>query len=123
MTTDRAPAPEEETMRFMFAIYHDEKEMEALPAAERQRLIDGSLEYDEELRQSGHYIVSDALQSARTARTIRVRDGKVSTTNGAFAETKEQIGGFFLIEARDLDEACDIASRFPPARVGVIEVR
>ena len=77
----------------------------------------------EEIRQSGHYIVSDALESSRTARTIRVHGGKVSTTDGPFAETKEQLGGFFLIEAKDIDEACEVASRFPPARVGIIEVR
>ena len=110
-------------MRFMFMIYHDEQEHEALPEAEMQGRVDGSLEYDEELRQRGHYIVSDALQPSRTARTIRVRGGKVSTTDGPFAETKEQLGGFFLIEAKDLDEACEIASRFPPAKIGVIEVR
>jgi hypothetical protein len=110
-------------MRFMFMIYHDEKELEALPQAERQRFVDRSLEYDDGLRQSGHYIVSDALQPSRTARTIRVRRSKVSTTDGPFAETKEQIGGFYLIEAKDLDEACEIASRFPPAKIGVIEVR
>jgi hypothetical protein len=110
-------------MRFMFMIYHDEKEVEALPDAEMQGFVDGSLEYDDELRQRGHYIVSDALQPSRTARTIRVRRDKVSTIDGPFAETKEQLGGFFLIEAKDLDEACEIASRFPPARIGVIEVR
>jgi hypothetical protein len=110
-------------MRFMFMIYHDETELEALPEAERQGLVDASREYDEELRPSGHYIVSDALQPSRTARTIRVRRGKVSTTDGPFAETKEQLGGFFLIEAKDLYEACEIASRFPPARIGVVEVR
>ena len=110
-------------MRFMFMIYHDEREMEALPKEEMQTLIDSALEYDEKIKQSGHYIVSDALQSSRTSRTIRVRGGKVSTTDGPFAETKEQLGGFFLIEARDLDEACEVASRFPPARMGVVEVR
>ena len=110
-------------MRFMFAIYHDEKELEALPEAEMQGLVDGALDYVEELHRSGHHIVSDALQPARAARIIRVRGGQVSTTDGAFAETKEQLGGFFLAEAKDLDEACEIASRFPPARVGVIEVR
>jgi hypothetical protein len=88
-----------------------------------QGLVDGALEYMEELRKSGHFIASDALQPSRTARTIRVRRGEVSTTDGPFAETKEQLGGFFLIEAKDLDEACEIASRFPPARIGVIEVR
>jgi hypothetical protein len=110
-------------MKFMFMIYHDENELDALPDKEMQGLVDSALDYDEELRRSGHYIVSNALQPARTARTIRVRGGKVSTTDGPFAETKEQLGGFFLIEARDLDEACEIASKFPPARVGIIEVR
>jgi hypothetical protein len=110
-------------MKFMFMIYHDENELDALPDKEMQGLVDSALDYDEELRRSGHYIVSNALQPARTARTIRVRGGKVSTTDGPFAETKEQLGGFFLIEAQDLDEACEIAARFPPARVGIIEVR
>ena len=110
-------------MKFMFMIYHDEDELDALPAGEMQTLVDSALDYDDEIRRSGHYIVSNALQSARTARTIRVRSGKVSTTDGPFAETKEQIGGFFLIEAKDMDEACAVASRFPPARIGIIEVR
>ena len=110
-------------MRFMFMIFHDEDAMNTLPGAEMQALVDGALEYDEAIKRSGHHIVSDALQRARTARTIRVRGGKVSTTDGPFAETKEQIGGFFLIEAKDMDEACAIASRFPPARIGTIEVR
>ena len=110
-------------MRFMFMIYHDEREMETLPKEEMQTLIDSALEYDEKIKQSGHYIVSNALQRARTARTIKVRGGKTAVTDGPFAETKEQLGGFFLIEARDLDEACEVASRFPPARMGVVEVR
>src|SRR5262245_31519165 len=110
-------------MRFMFAIYHDEKVLNALPESEMQTLIDSALDYTEELRRSGHYIASDALQRVRTARTIRVTGDRTYTTDGPFAETKEQLGGFFLIEARDMDEACKIASRFPPARVGVIEVR
>jgi hypothetical protein len=114
---------EEDAMKFMLMIYHDENELDTLPDKEMQGLVDSALDYDEELRRSGHYIVSNALQPARTARTIRVRGGKVSTTDGPFAETKEQLGGFFLIEARDLDEACEIASKFPPARVGIIEVR
>jgi hypothetical protein len=110
-------------MKFMFMIYHDEDVLDALPEEEMQTLIDSALDYDEELRDSGHYIVSNALQSARTARTIRVQGGKVSTTDGPFAETKEQLGGFFLIEAKDMDEACKVAARFPPARIGIIEVR
>ncbi len=110
-------------MKFMFLIYHDEKTLDALPDGEMQALVDAALGYDEELRRSGHYIVSNALQRARTGRTVRVRGGKATTTDGPFAETKEQLGGFFLIEARDIDEACAIASRFPPARLGNLEVR
>ena len=110
-------------MKFMFMIYHDENQLETLPEREMQTLIDSALDYDDEIRKSGHYIVSDALQPSRTARTIRVRGGKVSTTDGPFAETKEQLGGFFVIEAKDIDEACAVASRFPPARIGIIEVR
>ena len=110
-------------MKFMFMIYHDENVLNAMPEREMQALVDSAIEYAEEIRRSGHYIVSDALQRTRTARTIRVRAGKVSTTDGPFAETKEQLGGFFLIEAKDMDEACEVASRFPPARVGIIEVR
>ena len=110
-------------MKFMFMIYHDETVLDALPEGEMQALVDSALDYDEDIRRSGPYIVSNALQPARTARTIRVRGGKVSSTDGPFAETKEQLGGFFLIEARDIDEACAVASRFPPARLGIIEVR
>jgi hypothetical protein len=110
-------------MKFMFMIFHDEQTLDALPPGEMQSLVDGALDYMEDLRQSGHFIVSNALQRARTARTIRVRGSKVSTTDGPFAETKEQLGGFFLIEAKDMDEACAVAARFPPARIGTIEVR
>jgi hypothetical protein len=110
-------------MKFMFMIYHDENVLDALPEGEMQTLVDSALDYSEELRQSGHYIVSDALQRARTARTIRVGSGKIATTDGPFAETKEQLGGFYLIEAANLDEALQLAAKIPPARVGSIEVR
>ena len=110
-------------MKFMITIYHDENVLDAMPEKEMQALVDGAIEYAEEIRRNGHYIVSNALQRTQTARTIRVRAGNVSTIVGTFAETKEQLGGFFLIDAKDMDEACAIAARFPPARVGVIEVR
>ena len=110
-------------MKFMFAIHHDEKVLDAMPEKERQALVDSAIEYAEEIERSGHFIASDALQRKATARTIRLNGGKVSTTAGPFAETKEQLGGFFLIEAKDIDEACAIAAKFPPLRVGVIEVR
>jgi len=110
-------------MKYLFMIFHDEKTLDALPEREMQTLVDSALDYTEELRRSGHFLVSNALQRARTARTVRVRGGKATITDGPFAETKEQIGGFFLIEAKDMDEACVLASRFPPARVGTVEVR
>jgi hypothetical protein len=110
-------------MKFMFTIYHDENVLDAMPEKEMQALVDAAIEYAESLRRSGHYIVSNALQRTRTARTIRVRGGNVSTSAGPFAETKEQLGGFFVIEAKDMDEACALAAQFPPARVGTIEVR
>jgi hypothetical protein len=114
---------EENAMKFMFTIHHDEKVLDAMPEKEMQALVDSAIEYAEELRRNGHYVASNALQRPGTARTIRVQAGKVSTTIGPFAETKEQLGGFFVIEAKDMDEACSIAARFPPARVAVIEVR
>ena len=110
-------------MKFMFMIYHDEKVLDSMPDEEMRALVDSAIEYAEEIRRSGHYIASDALQQVRTARTVRIHGGKVSTTAGPFAETTEQLGGFFLIEAKDIDEACAVAARFPPARVGVIEIR
>ena len=110
-------------MKFLFMIFHDEKTLDALPEPQMQTLVDSALDYMDELRRSGHFIVSNALQRTRTARTVRIEGGKVFTTDGPFAETKEQLGGFFLIEAKDMDEACALASRFPPARVGIVEVR
>ncbi len=82
-----------------------------------------TLAYVEALRKSGRLIITEALQSARTAATVRVRNDKVSVTDGPFAETKEQLGGFFLIDAGDLNEAIQVASRWPSARLGSIEVR
>ncbi len=110
-------------MKFLVTIYHDEKVLDAIPEKEMQGLVDSAIEYAEDLRRSGHYIASNALQRTGTARTIRVSAGKVSTTVGPFAETTEQLGGFFLIDAGDIDEACAIAARFPPARVAIVEIR
>jgi hypothetical protein len=110
-------------MKFMFTIYHDEKVLDGMPATEMQTLVDSAIEYAEDLRRSGHFIASNALQAPRTARTVRVHAGKVTTTTSPFAETKEQLGGFFVIEAKDMDEACAIAAKFPGARVAVLEVR
>ena len=104
-------------------VYIEEKTLDALSTRERDALIDESLDYDEVLRKSGHYVAADALQSVQAATTIRIRNGKAFTTDGPFAETKEQLGGFILIEARDLNDAIRVASKIPPARLGCIEVR
>ncbi len=110
-------------MRYLCAVYLELKNMEMLSLAEGTTLDRDSIAYDEELRGGGHYIASDALQLANTARTLRVRNGKLSVTDGPFAETKEQLGGFILIEARDMDEAVELASKIPMAKHGSIEVR
>jgi hypothetical protein len=113
----------EESMKYLCLVYHEEATIEALPQDEYDAIVDDVLAYREELRQSGHYITSSPLQPVDMAMTIRVRNGQVSITDGPFAETKEQLGGFYLIEARDLNEAIRLAARMPPARLGSIEVR
>ncbi|HYB44393.1 MAG TPA: YciI family protein [Candidatus Methylomirabilis sp.] len=110
-------------MKYLCLVYIDEARFQALSESERQNLIDEALEYDEVLRKSGHYLTSNALQSVETSTTIRIRNGKVFTTDGPFAETKEQLGGFMLIEASDLNDAIRVASKIPPVRLGCIEVR
>ena len=110
-------------MKYLCLVYVNEMKLEALSEGQLQALIDESLDYDEVLRRGGHYIASDALQPVRTATTVRVQNGKALTNDGPFAETKEQLGGFILIEATDLDDAIQVASRIPPARLGCIEVR
>lgn len=110
-------------MRFLCAVYVEPKTMEMLSPAEGTALDRDSIAYDEELRRSGHYIASDALQHVTAARTLRVRNRKLSVIVGPFAETKEQLGGFILVEASDLDEAVELASQIPMAKHGSIEVR
>jgi hypothetical protein len=110
-------------MKYLCLVYHEEATIEALPPREYAAIMGEVLAYREELRRGGHYLASSPLQPVRSAATIRVRGGKVSITDGPFAETKEQLGGFYLIEARDLNEAIRLAARMPPARVGSIEVR
>jgi hypothetical protein len=110
-------------MRYLCLVYYDEKQLEALSEADYDALVDEALAYREVLRKSGHYIASDGLQSVETATTLRLRGGRVSATDGPFAETKEQLGGFMLIEAADLNDAIRVASKLPPLRLGCIEVR
>ncbi|MGI8689772.1 MAG: YciI family protein [Thermomicrobiales bacterium] len=110
-------------MKYLCLVYHEETKIDALPESEYNAIVNEVLDYREELRRGGHYITSSPLEYVQTATTIRVRGGKVSITDGPFAETKEQLGGFYLIEARDLNEAIRLAAKMPPARVGSIEVR
>ncbi|MCI0403817.1 MAG: YciI family protein [Acidobacteria bacterium] len=110
-------------MKYLCLVYLEEKKLNALSKSESEVLLEESLAYDDVLRKSGHYVVSDALQPVQTATTVRVQKDKVIVTDGPFAETKEQLGGFILINARDLDDAIQVASKIPVARLGSIEVR
>jgi hypothetical protein len=103
-------------MKYLCLVYLDEKKLDELPDED-------CVAYDIAVRKSGHCVASDALESVQTATTVRVRNGKLAVTDGPFAETKEQLTGFYLIEARDLNEAIQLASKIPAARVGSIEVR
>lgn len=103
-------------MKYLLLVYSEEKQLENI--ADRECMENG-----EQLKQDGYYIAAEALQPVHTATTVRVRHGKLSVTDGPFAETKEQLAGFYLLEARDLNEAIQLAARIPPARVGSIEIR
>jgi hypothetical protein len=103
-------------MKFVCLVYGEERAMQAIDDSECMANGDA-------LRRSGHYVAAESLQPIATAATVRVRDGKVAVTDGPFAEAKEVIGGFYLIDARDLQEAIQLAAKIPPARVGAIEVR
>ncbi len=110
-------------MKYLCLAYEEERKLNALSKSEWDSLREETLTYVDELRSSGRLISTEPLQSVRTAATVRVRGGKVSITDGPFAETKETLGGFFLINASDLNDAIQVASRWPSARLGSIEVR
>jgi hypothetical protein len=110
-------------MKYLCLAYEEERKLNELTLAEWHALRDEVLDYVRGLEESGHLLAATPLQSATTAAMVRVRDGAVSVTDGPFAETKEQLAGFYMVEARDLNEAVQIASRIPPARIGSVEVR
>jgi len=110
-------------MKYLCLAYEEESRLNSLSRNEWDLLRRETLDYVEELRQKGYLITAEPLQSVQTAATVRVRNGRLSVTDGPFAETKETLGGFFLVDARDLNEAIRIASRWPSARLGSIEVR
>lgn len=110
-------------MKYLCLIYIDEKKLEALPKSELDALMDETSAYNDMLQQSGRLISTAGLKPVQTATTVRMRKGKLSITDGPFAETKEVLGGFYLLEARDLNEAIQLASKSPSLAVGSVEVR
>jgi len=110
-------------MKYLCLIYDDEKKMGAMSKNEMDAFMGEYFSFTDGIRKSGHYLGGEALQPIQTATTVRIRNGKLSSTDGPFAETKEQLGGFYLIEARDLNDAIQVAARIPSARTGSVEVR
>lgn len=110
-------------MRYLLLIYGEESGWQDLSEEELTPILDEYWALDDALRESGSYLVSEPLQPTATATSVRVRDDKTVITDGPFAETKEQLGGFYMVEASDVDEAIAIAARIPAARTGTIEVR
>ncbi|SPP65055.1 YciI family protein [Nitrospira lenta] len=110
-------------MKYLCLIYIEEQILHALPSPERIALSDESMAYCDRLQKVGQLLAASPLHPVETATTVRVREGKASTTDGPFAETKEQLGGFLMLDVPDLNDAIRIASHFPAARYGSVEVR
>jgi hypothetical protein len=110
-------------MKYLCLAYEEEGKLNSLSQSDWDVLRKETLDYVDELKNNGHLIAAEPLQSVKTAATVRVRGGNASITDGPFAETKETLGGFFLINARDLNEAIQVATKWPSARIGSIEVR
>ncbi len=110
-------------MRYMLLIYDAESQWASMTEAQRGQMFQEYMAFTEGIKKSGHHVSSAPLQPVATATTVRVRNGKTASTDGPFAETREQLGGYYIIEASNLDEATGIAARIPSARIGSIEVR
>ena len=110
-------------MQYLLLIYGEEKRWEKLPATERDTVLQEYMDYSKSIAQSGHMRGANELDTIGKAKTVRVRDGKQFVTDGPFAETKEQLGGYYLVEAKDINEALALGARIPSARWGSIEVR
>jgi hypothetical protein len=110
-------------MRYMLLIYSKEAQWDAMTEAERGTVFQEYMTFTDAIRKSGHYKAGDPLQPTTSATTVRVKDGKTVTTDGPFAETREQLGGYYIVEAKNLDEASEIGARVPGAKYGSIEVR
>ena len=110
-------------MKYLCLIYSDESQWAKMAKTESDKMMGDYFAFTDSIKKSGHYKAGDSLLPTHTATTVRVRNGKLSTTDGPFAETKEQLGGYYLIDAKDLNDAIQVASRIPGAKVGSIEVR
>ena len=110
-------------MKYLLMCCHDEKEFDSMSKSECDAMMEETMAYCQALKQSGQLLAVEQLEPIQTAMSVRMRSGKLSVTDGPFAETKEQFGGFFLISARDLNEAIQVASKFPSVRFGTMEVR
>ena len=110
-------------MKYLCLIYDDESEWAKFPKDLRDKYMGEYTAFGDSIKQSGQYVGANQLQPTSAATTVRIRNGKVSTTDGPYAETKEQLGGYYLIEAKDLNDAIQVASRIPSAKSGSIEVR
>ena len=114
---------QEAVMKYLCLIYDEETTLAGMSKAESDAFMGEYFAFTEDIKKSGHYLGGEALKPVHTATTVRVRKGKMSTTDGPFAETKEQLGGYYMVEARDLNEAIQIAAKIPSARTGSVEVR
>jgi hypothetical protein len=110
-------------MKYLCLIYDEEKKLGAMSQSESNAFMGEYFAFTEAIRKSGQYLGGEALQPVQTATTVRIRNGKLSATDGPFAETKEQLGGFYLINAKDLNDALQVAAKIPSARLGCVEVR
>jgi hypothetical protein len=110
-------------MKYLCLIYDDESKWPSMPKDEAEAMMGEYFAFTQAAKQSGHYLGGNALQPTNTATCVRVRQGKTTTTDGPFAETKEQLGGYYLIEARDLNDALQVAAKIPGAKMGTVEVR
>ena len=110
-------------MKYLCLIYESEANWATMSKEEGDKVMNEYFTFTADTKKSGHYVAGEALQPVASASTVRVRKGKLATTDGPFAETKEQLGGFYLIEAKDLNDAIQVAARIPGAKTGSIEVR
>ena len=110
-------------MKYVCLGFFDETKFSEIPQEDAQRMMEACFAYDDELRRGGHFLGGEALDSARMAATLRMKDGKVVVTDGPFAETKETLGGILLLEARDLNHAIALMSKHPGVKMGPFEIR